>query len=261
MAKVISIANQKGGVGKTTTAMNLSACLAEKGMNVLLIDMDPQGNATWGLGVEEDQSEYTVYDLLLGECSFNQAVVKTKYDNLSVIASNVDLAAADHDLEKVSNSEYVLKSKLIGYSDNYDYIIIDCPPSLNALTINALSCSDSVIIPLQCEALALLGLSQLMETVAIIKERLNPKLKIGGVLFTMYDGRRKLSQQVVQEVRENLKAHIYQHLIPNNVSLAEAPSFGEPISVYNKRSLGARAYAGLAEEVLKQDKKTGKKDN
>ena len=261
MGKVIAFANQKGGVGKTTTAINVAAALAEKGQNVLLIDIDPQGNASWGLGVDEETAEYTIYDLLLGECTFGQAAVKTDYENLSVITANVDLAAADGELKKAAKPEYVMKSKLIGYRDSYDYIIIDCPPSLNLLTINSLSCADSVIIPLQCEPLALVGLSQLLETVSLIRQRLNPELKVDGVVFTMYDGRTKISQQVVQDVRQNLKTHIYQNIIPTNVSLKEAPSFGEPINVYNKRSVGARAYAGLADEILRRDRKTPKSES
>lgn len=253
MGKIISISNQKGGVGKTTTAVNLSACLAEAGKKVLLIDMDPQGNASSGLGVDRNETEYSTYDLLLNECTFNQAKVDTEYENLSVIPSDVDLAAAEMELLSAENREYVLKSQLLAYKKNYDYIIIDCPPSLNTLTLNALACADSVIIPIQCEYYALEGLAQLLETIELIKNRLNPRLKIDGVVFTMYDGRTNLSTQIVQNVRDNLGHHIYRNLIPRNVRLAEAPSFGEPINVYDRRSVGTAAYRGLAKEVMEQN--------
>jgi chromosome partitioning protein len=250
MAKVISISNQKGGVGKTTSAINISACLAEAGKRVLMIDIDPQGNSTSGLGVNRKEVEYTTYDLLLGECTFNQAIVETEYDKLYVIPSDPDLAAAEMDLLKVENKEYILKSHLLAYRDNYDYIIIDCPPSLNTLTINALSCSDGVIIPIQCEYYALEGLSQLMETIELVKARLNNKLKIYGALFTMFDGRTNLSIQIVETVKDNFNGHIFNTLIPRNVRLAEAPSFGMPIIKYDSRSVGAASYRELAKEII-----------
>ena len=252
MGKIIAISNQKGGVGKTTTAINLSACLAEMGKKVLLIDIDPQGNAGSGLGINSDELDYSVYDLLLGDCTFNQVRVDTAFENLSVIPSDADLAALEQDLLSENNREYVLKGKLIANKKDYDYIIVDCPPSLNVLTLNALSCADSVIVPIQCEYFALEGLAQLMRTIELVKSRLNPKLVIDGVLFTMYDGRTNLSAQIVNDVRNNLKQHIYQNLIPRNVRLAEAPSFGEPINVYDKRSMGTAAYRGLAKEVAGQ---------
>lgn len=255
MGKVISIANQKGGVGKTTTAINLSACLAEAGMKVLVIDMDPQGNTTSGLGVEKDELEYSTYDLLLCECTFNQALIKTEFENIEIIPSDVDLAAAEVDLLGIENKEYILKSHLMTTKNRYDYVIIDCPPSLNTLTLNALSCSDSVVVPIQCEYYALEGLSQLMHTIELVKERLNSKLKIDGVVFTMYDGRTNLSLQIVDTVKDNLNQHIYSSLIPRNVRLAEAPSFGKPIIHYDSRSVGAEAYRGLAKEIMTADGK------
>ncbi len=255
MGKVISIANQKGGVGKTTTAINLSACLAEAGMKVLVVDMDPQGNTTSGLGVYKEDIEYSTYDLLLCDCTFNQALVHTEFANLDILPSDVDLAAAEVDLLGIENKEYILKSHLMTTKKKYDYVIIDCPPSLNTLTLNALSCSDSVIVPIQCEYYALEGLSQLMRTIDLVKERLNSKLKIDGVVFTMYDGRTNLSLQIVETVKDNLKQHIYSNLIPRNVRLAEAPSFGRPIVHYDSRSVGAVAYRGLAREVMKNDSK------
>ena len=252
MGKIISVANQKGGVGKTTTAVNLSACIAEAGKKVLLIDMDPQGNATSGLGVDGSELEYSSYDLLLSECTFNQAKTETAYENLWVIPADVDLAAAELELLEAENKEYILKSQLLAYKKDFDFIIIDCPPSLNTLTLNALACSDSVIIPIQCEYYALEGLAQLLNTIELVRTRLNPRLKIDGVVFTMYDGRTNLSMQIVRNVKDNLKQHIYQSLIPRNVRLAEAPSYGEPISVYDRRSVGAAAYKGLAKEVMAQ---------
>ena len=252
MGKIISIANQKGGVGKTTTAINLSACLAEAGKKVLVIDMDPQGNATSGLGVDRNELEFSTYDLLLNECTFNQVKVDTEYENLSVIPSDVDLAAAELELLSAENKEFILKSQLLAYKKDYDFVIIDCPPSLNTLTLNALACSDSVLIPIQCEYYALEGLAQLMNTISLVHDRLNPRLKIDGVVFTMYDGRTNLSMQIVQNVKDNLKQHIYQTLIPRNVRLAEAPSYGEPINIYDRRSIGAAAYKELAKEVIAQ---------
>ncbi len=262
MGKIISIANQKGGVGKTTTTINLAACLAEAGMKVLVIDMDPQGNTTSGLGIDRDSLEYSTYDLLLCECTFNQALISTEFENINIIPSDEDLAAAEVDLLGIENKEYILKSHLLTNKNRFDYIVIDCPPSLNTLTLNALSCSDSVVVPIQCEYYALEGLSQLMHTIELVKERLNSKLKIDGVVFTMYDGRTNLSLQIVDTVKENLNQHIYSSLIPRNVRLAEAPSFGKPIIYYDGKSVGAEAYRGLAAEIMTADgrKYTGKTD-
>ena len=203
MSRIIAVANQKGGVGKTTTAINLSACLAEKNKKVLTLDMDPQGNTTSGLGVDKNQAENTVYELILDESELSDCIYSSVMENLSVIPSNINLSGAEIELIGFENKEYLLKSKLDMIKDNYDYIIIDCPPSLNLLTINAMTAADSVIVPIQCEYYALEGLSQLIHTIDLIKERLNPKLEIEGVVFTMYDARTNLSLQVVENVKEN----------------------------------------------------------
>ena len=217
MGKIIAIANQKGGVGKTTTAINLSACLAEKNKKVLTLDMDPQGNTTSGLGVDKNQAENTVYELILDESELSECIYPSVMENLSVIPSNINLSGAEIELIGFENKEYLLKSKLDMIRSDYDYIIIDCPPSLNLLTINAMAAADSVIVPIQCEYYALEGLSQLIHTIDLIKERLNPKLEIEGVVFTMYDARTNLSLQVVENVKENLDKNIYKTIIPRNV--------------------------------------------
>ena len=253
MGRVIAISNQKGGVGKTTTAINLSACLAEKGKRVLTIDMDPQGNTTSGLGIDKSTVEHTSYQLLTNETTIWEAMTPSIVPGLSVIASERSLAGAEIELIGFENKEYLLKSKLDMIKDNYDYIIIDCPPSLNLLTINAMTAADSVIVPIQCEYYALEGLSQLIHTIDLIKERLNPKLEIEGVVFTMYDARTNLSLQVVENVKENLDKNIYKTIIPRNVRLAEAPSYGMPINMYDSRSAGAEAYRYLAEEVIEKE--------
>lgn len=250
MGKIIAIANQKGGVGKTTSAINISACLAEAGKKILVIDMDPQGNTTSGLGVDRNELEYSVYDLLLCECTFGQVKVSTAFERLDVIPSDVDLAACEKDLLGIENKEFILKSHLLTVRSKYDYIIIDCPPSLNTLTLNALSCADSVIIPIQCEYYALEGLAQLLDTIDLVTERLNPNLKIDGVVFTMFDSRTNLSIQIIESVKENLDRHIFNTVIPRNVRLAEAPSFGEPIINYDPRSVGAESYRNLAKEIM-----------
>ena len=250
MGKIIAIANQKGGVGKTTTAINLSACLAEKNKKVLTLDMDPQGNTTSGLGVDKNQAENTVYELILDESELSECIYPSVMENLSVIPSNINLSGAEIELIGFENKEYLLKSKLDMIRSDYDYIIIDCPPSLNLLTINAMAAADSVIVPIQCEYYALEGLSQLIHTIDLIKERLNPKLEIEGVVFTMYDARTNLSLQVVESVKNNLNQKVYKSIIPRNVRLAEAPSYGMPITKYDKRSTGAESYRLLAEEVI-----------
>ena len=254
MGKIIAIANQKGGVGKTTTSINLSAALAMKGKKVLIIDTDPQGNTTSGYGIDKNELENTLYELILGECSIMDCLVPNVINNISVIPSNVNLAAAEIELIGVEKKEYILKSEVDYIKDDYDYIIIDCPPSLNMLTINAMTTADSVLVPIQCEYYALEGLSQLIHTINLVKERLNPTLTMEGVVFTMYDSRTNLSNQVVENVKENLKQHIYQTLIPRNIRLAEAPSYGMPITRYDPRSAGAEAYMNLAEEVIKATK-------
>ena len=250
MSRIIAVANQKGGVGKTTTAINLSACLAEKNKKVLTLDMDPQGNTTSGLGVDKNQAENTVYELILDESELSECIYPSVMGNLSVIPSNINLSGAEIELIGFENKEYLLKSKLDMIRSDYDYIIIDCPPSLNLLTINAMAAADSVIVPIQCEYYALEGLSQLIHTIDLIKERLNPKLEIEGVVFTMYDARTNLSLQVVESVKNNLNQKVYKSIIPRNVRLAEAPSYGMPITKYDKRSTGAESYRLLAEEVI-----------
>jgi len=251
MGRIIAIANQKGGVGKTTTSINLSASLAEKGKKVLVIDTDPQGNTTSGFGVDKNDLEDTIYELILGECSIEDCIIKDVVENVSILPSNVNLAAAEIELIGVEKKEYILKKEVDWVKDQYDFIIIDCPPSLNALTINALTTADSVLVPIQCEYYALEGLSQLIHTVNLVKERLNPDLEMEGVVFTMYDSRTNLSMQVVENVKNHLNQTVYNTLIPRNIRLAEAPSYGQPINIYDPRSAGAEAYMKLAEEVIK----------
>lgn len=252
MGRIIAIANQKGGVGKTTTAINLSATLAEAGQRVLAVDFDPQGNETSGLGVEKDDVEHTVYELLIEECKVEDCIVKEVQSGLDLMPSNVNLAGAEIELLEIEQKERVLKKSLDQIKDRYDFIIIDCPPSLSLLTINALTASDTVLVPLQCEYYALEGLNQVMKTIKLIKKNLNPKLEIEGVVFTMYDSRTNLSTEVVQSVRESLNENIYNTMIHRNVRLAEAPSYGMPITVYDTRSVGAEDYRMLAAEVIKR---------
>ena len=250
MDRIIAIANQKGGVGKSTTAINLSACLAEAGKKVLTIDMDPQGNTTSGLGVDKDDLENTVYELILGECSAEDFIIELPIDNLSIIPSNVNLAGAEIELIGMDEKEYILSNAMENIKYKYDFIIIDCPPSLNLLTINAMTTAKSVLVPIQCEYYALEGLAQLMHTIDLVHDRLNEDLVIEGVVFTMYDARTNLSLQVVENVKDNLQQMIYKTIIPRNVRLAEAPSHGLPINLYDSRSTGAESYRMLAEEVM-----------
>lgn len=255
MGKVIAIANQKGGVGKTTTSINLSASLAVKGKKVLVIDTDPQGNTTSGFGIDKNELENTIYELMLGECSIQDCILKDVIKNVSIIPSNVNLAAAEIELIGVDKKEFILKGEVDWVKDKYDFIIIDCPPSLNTLTINALTTADSVLVPIQCEYYALEGLSQLIHTVNLVKERLNPELDMEGVVFTMYDSRTNLSMQVVENVKEHLNQNIYKTMIPRNIRLAEAPSYGMPIHMYDPKSAGSESYMSLADEVIKHNRK------
>ena len=231
MGRIIAIANQKGGVGKTTTSINLSASLAAKGKKVLVIDTDPQGNTTSGFGIEKNELEDTIYELILGECSIRDCIISNVIKNVSVVPSNVNLAAAEIELIGVDKKEFILKNEVDYVKDDYDFIIIDCPPSLNMLTINSMTTADSVLVPIQCEYYALEGLSQLIHTINLVKERLNPNLNIDGVVFTMYDSRTNLSMQVVENVKQNLNQKVYNTLIPRNIRLAEAPSYGMPINM------------------------------
>ena len=250
--KVIAVANQKGGVGKTTTTINLSAALAEKGKKVLMIDLDPQGNASSGLGVNKDELEQSIYQLMIGTNSFDECVQKNVLENLDVLPANVNLAGVEIETLDMEDRNYILSKEIDKVKDRYDYILIDCPPSLNSLTINSMTTADSVLVPIQCEFYALEGLSQLIYTIDLVKDRLNPNLKMDGVVFTMYDARTNLSLQVIENVRENLNQKIYNTIIPRSVRLAEAPSYGLPINIYYRKSTGAKAYRALAEEIIEK---------
>ncbi|MCI5602148.1 MAG: AAA family ATPase [Clostridiales bacterium] len=253
MGRIIAIANQKGGVGKTTTSINLSACLAEAGKKVLVVDIDPQGNATSGLGVEKNELENTIYELFVGECKLSDCLIENVLDNLSVLPSNVNLSGAEIDLIGIEKREFLLKKYITPIRDNYDFVIIDCPPSLNILTVNAMTTADTVLVPIQCEYYALEGLSQLIHTINLVKQRLNPELEMEGVVFTMYDARTNLSLEVVENVKKNLKQNVYKTIIPRNIRLAEAPSHGLPINLYDSKSVGAENYRLLAQEVIYND--------
>lgn len=252
MGRVIAITNQKGGVGKTTTSINLSACLAVKKKKVLVIDIDPQGNTTSGFGIDKNKLENTIYELILGECSINDCIIKDVVPNVSLLPSNVNLAAAEIELIGIDRKEFILKKEVDWIRDSYDYIIIDCPPSLSMLTVNAMTTADTVLVPIQCEYYALEGLSQLIHTVNLVKERLNPELDMEGVVFTMFDSRTNLSLQVVDNVKNHLKQNVYKTIIPRNIRLAEAPSHGIPITLYDPKSSGAESYMQLADEVIKR---------
>ena len=252
MGRIIAVANQKGGVGKTTTSINLAACLAEKGKKVLAVDMDPQGNLTSGLGVDKDSVEKSIYELIIGEVDIKDVINKEVLENLD-IPTSIDLSAAEIELIGVDDKEYILRNAIDQVKDQYDFVIIDCPPSLSMLTINAMTTADSVIVPIQCEYYALEGLSQLIHTVELVKDRLNSKLEIEGVVFTMYDARTNLSLQVVENVKDNLQQNIYKTIIPRNIRLAEAPSYGLPINKYDPKSTGAESYMRLADEVIERE--------
>ena len=253
MGRIIAVANQKGGVGKTTTSINLAACLADKGKKVLAVDMDPQGNLTSGLGVDKDSVEKSIYELIIGEVDIKEVINKEVLENLDIIPTSIDLSAAEIELIGVDDKEYILRNAIDQVKDQYDFVIIDCPPSLSMLTINAMTTADSVIVPIQCEYYALEGLSQLIHTVELVKDRLNSKLEIEGVVFTMYDARTNLSLQVVENVKDNLQLNIYKTIIPRNIRLAEAPSYGLPINKYDPKSTGAESYMRLADEVIERE--------
>lgn len=250
LGKVISVANQKGGVGKTTTSVSLSAILAKKGKKILMIDMDPQGNGTSGLGIDKNV-KFSVYDVIIDDVEIENTIQKTEIDNLDVCPSNINLAGAEVELVDMEEREKRLKEKLDKIKDKYDYIIIDCPPSLGLVTLNAFTASDSVLIPVQCEYYALEGLGQLINTINLVKKHLNKSLYIEGALLTMYDARTNLSNQVVKEVKRYFEDKVYKVVIPRNIKLSEAPSYGMPITLYDKRSKGAKCYEKLAKEFLK----------
>ncbi|NSW83533.1 MAG: ParA family protein [Syntrophothermus sp.] len=252
MGRVIAIANQKGGVGKTTTAVNLSSCLALEGKKVLLVDIDPQGNATSGLGIDRRKIQSCIYNVLMEELPAQGVVVRTRVRNLDVLPATIQLAGAEVELAGMDAREFRLRKGLENIRRNYDYVYIDCPPSLGLLTVNALAAADSVMIPIQCEYYALEGLSQLMHTITLIKKRINPGLQLEGVLLTMFDGRTNLSIQVVDEVKRHFRRQMYKTIIPRNVRLSEAPSYGKPIVLYDARSRGAEVYQDLAKEVLER---------
>lgn len=252
MSKIIAIANQKGGVGKTTTSINLSAALAELKKRVLVIDFDPQGNLTSGLGIDKNDVESTAYELLLGLVNMEDTILHTEYENLDLIPSNVELSAAEIELLDFEDREYILKNQVHKLKNEYDFIIIDCPPSLSLLTINSLVAADTVLVPVQCEYYALEGLTQVIKTIHLVKDRLNGDLEIEGLVFTMFDARNNLSQQVVDNVKENIEVKVFDTIIPRNVRLAEAPSYGMPILAYDERSAGTESYRALAKEVVER---------
>ncbi|MBN2286496.1 MAG: ParA family protein [Tissierellales bacterium] len=254
MGKIIAIFNQKGGVGKTTTNVNLSSLLASEGYQILSIDIDPQGNSTSGFGINKIELKSTIYDCLFNEIPIEEAIISTSISNLKILPANIDLAGAEIELTKSAYRENTLKESLKSIKEKYDYIFIDCPPSLGLLSINALTAANSVIIPIQCEYYALEGVSQLVNTIKLVKRNLNPSLEIEGIILNMYDGRTNLSVQVVEEVKKYFKNKVYKSIIPRNVRLAEAPSFGMSIMAYDEKSKGAEAYLSLASEFLKRNK-------
>lgn len=252
--RIIAIVNQKGGVGKTTTSINLAAALAKKGMRVLLIDMDPQGNASTGLGISRRQRDRTIYNVLTEGLPIDDAIATTEIGNLFILPSHVDLAAAEMEIGQSDGRTRILRDAIGEATAQFDYVMIDCPPSLNLLTINALSAARSVIVPLQCEFFALEGLSQLLQTVEMAKSSINPALAIDGVMLTMYDRRNRLSAQVAEDVRKHLGRAVFETIIPRNVRIAEAPSFGQPVIHYAPESKGSKAYLALADELIRKHK-------
>ena len=258
MSKVIAITNQKGGVGKTTTTINLASNLAKQGKSVLVIDLDPQGNTTSGLGIDKNSVKYSVYELLVDGRAPHECIQELRFSNVqgtrrfNLIPSRIDLAGAETEISDVPDREFLLRNRIESVRNIYSYVLIDCPPSLNLLTVNALTTADSVLIPVQCEYYALEGLAQLIETIGLVQERLNEKLEIEGLVFTMYDSHTNLSRQVIEDVRENLDVYIFDQVIPRNVRLAEAPSYGEPVDVYDRKSSGAKAYKKLAKELIRK---------
>lgn len=249
MARKMSVVNQKGGVGKSTTAVNLSSCLAEMEKKILLVDIDPQGNATSGVGIEKEELDYSIYDVLIDDVPVSDAVRETDVSNLDILPANIDLAGAEIELVSLMSRESRLKKVANNFDEKYEYVFYDCPPSLGLLTLNALTASDSIIVPIQCEYYALEGLGQLMKTIKLVKKNLNPGLHISGVVLTMYDARTNLSQQVIEEVHSYFEDQVFETIIPRNVRLSEAPSFGQPINYYAPDSRGAEAYYKLAKEV------------
>ncbi|HFX3810832.1 TPA: ParA family protein [Enterococcus faecium] len=255
MAQIISVANQKGGVGKTTTTVNLGACLASLGKKVLLVDMDAQGNATSGVGIRKPDVTRDIYDVLVNELPIDEATLITEHENLSIVPATLQLAGAEIELTSMMARESRLKGSLAEVSSQYDYILIDCPPSLGHLTINSFTASDLILIPVQCEYYALEGLSQLLNTVRLVQKHFNPELEIEGVLLTMYDARTNLGNEVVEEVRKYFREKVYETIIPRNIRLSEAPSHGKPIIDYDPRSRGAEVYQALAKEVVSREEK------
>ena len=251
--RIIAVANQKGGVGKTTTVVNLSACLAEQGKRVLVVDADAQGNTTSGLGLEKNQIQKTLYNVLLGEITAESAIQETIADEVDIIPANMDLSGAEIELIDMENREYILKNCLEEVKDGYDCVLIDCPPSLGLVTLTALTAADTVLVPVQCEYFALEGMEQLFHTIGLVRDRLNPGLEIEGVVFTMFDSRTNLSLQVVEEVKKVLKTSMYSAIVPRNVRLGEAPSYGLPITIYDPKSKGAESYRALAELVINKE--------
>jgi chromosome partitioning protein len=250
MGRVISVSNQKGGVGKTTTTINIAAFLAEKGKKILIIDIDPQGNAGYGLGINTEEIETTIYEVLINQIPIEEAIFKTEIENLYIIPANIHLSGAQVELLNFEKREFILKEMLKKARKDFDFIFIDCPPSLGILTVNSLVAADSVLIPLQCEYYALEGLNQLLRVIAMVQENLNKELLIEGVVLTMFDSRTNLSQQIVSDVREYFKEKVFKTIVPRNVKLSEAPSFGKPINLYERNCVGCESYEKLSIEVL-----------